>query len=332
LTGLTIETVNPFEYEAELKRLFVEHGVAHYPAFFDAAYPAAAALGSVHWVGFDSQRRIVMHVARFAHRFALGNRQVVGGLLVNLMVEKAHRTFFPVAAMMRKVVADSRAQGGLDFLYTNPNVEGGAIIKAAGLKPAGTLQRFALPLGANAWWADIGVRTYATARRLMSVRRPIALAEHSAAGFDSGRFEAPARRDVVTPFHPAEWFRIWLAGYPAPEDRWFTFGPAASPLAAVQVRGPEGSGSYRVLSVWRTPDIPLASILWPVAQVMTKASAKRLFVWTLAGSEFASDLLHMGFLARADSQPFFMTPFTPVGVELVAAVPRWEITDFDCDR
>src|SRR3972149_10518636 len=123
--ALTIEAVNPFEYQAELKGLFVAHGVPHYPKFFDAAYPAAVAAGAVHWIGFDEQRHVVMHMARFPHRFAMAERVVSGGLLMNLMVDPAHRTFFPAVALMRRVVADSKAGGGVDFLYTNPN-EGGA--------------------------------------------------------------------------------------------------------------------------------------------------------------------------------------------------------------
>jgi hypothetical protein len=62
-----------------------------------------------------------MHVACFPQRFRFGNREVVGGLMMNAMVARSFRTFFPAHALIRRAKADAKARGDIDFVYTDPN-------------------------------------------------------------------------------------------------------------------------------------------------------------------------------------------------------------------
>ena len=97
--SFTIAAVDALPYEREIKQLFLAHERPEFPDFFDRTYPAAVAQGARSWVGRDATGRLVMHIACVPRRFRFGTRDVVGGLLVNLMVASEHRTFFPALAL-----------------------------------------------------------------------------------------------------------------------------------------------------------------------------------------------------------------------------------------
>ena len=84
----TITAVNPLDHETDIKRLFVTHERADFPSFFDRAYPAGVRAGGVSWVGRDRAGQVVMHVACFPQRFRFGEREVVGGLMINALVAR----------------------------------------------------------------------------------------------------------------------------------------------------------------------------------------------------------------------------------------------------
>src|SRR5439155_544731 len=91
----TITAVNPLDHETDIKQLFVTHERADFPSFFDRAYPAGVRAGGVSWIGRNRAGQVVMHVACFPQRFRFGEREVVGGLMINALVAHLAPEFAP---------------------------------------------------------------------------------------------------------------------------------------------------------------------------------------------------------------------------------------------
>ena len=126
MSNLQIRCVNPLEHAGEIKELFLANERPDFPEFFDRAFPTAVESGGKSWIGVDATGQLGLHIARFPHRFVWGEHTVVGGLLVTLMAAKPHRTVVPALTLLRLVTEDSRADGGIDFLYADPNAAGSA--------------------------------------------------------------------------------------------------------------------------------------------------------------------------------------------------------------
>ena len=333
----TITTVNPLDHAEAIKRLFVTHGRAEFPGFFDRAYEVAVRAGGVSWVGRDRAGQLVMHVACFPRRFRFGTRDVVGGLLMNALVAEPYRSFFPARELMRRARDDIKARGDVDFLYTDPNEPARAVLEASGFRHIGTLQRLVLPVGDRRWLVDGVIRLLHVRargpRRARSVPDAIArrAAEHSAVAFETPSGNSPRLR----PHYGTALYAARLEGYPAPNDTWFTFfqnGVGSAPTAGLLVRGPDQSGHAMLHAVRRAPDLPLGQVIPGLVRALRAAGCARLQIVTLAHSDFAAELRHAGFVARQDSAPLLAAPLTATGDAVLSAVPQWEITDLDCDR
>jgi hypothetical protein len=333
-TSLKILSANPLDHAGAIKELFLAHDHPTFPEFFDRAYPSAVRSGGKSWIGVDAEGRLVMHIARFSRRFALGEREVVGGVLLDLMAAKSHRTFVPALTLMRQLTTDSKGERDVDFLYATPNAQATALLKAAGFATAGALGRFAFPLADERWYADASARAYHMVVRIRSWNTRVQVVEHPAQGFDTGPFERPAgTAPAVRPFRPPALYRQLLAGYPSSADHWFTFHQGArttQPRAAVLVRG----GADRVAtlySVSREPSLPLSAIVPALAGALRRAGYRRLSVWTLAGTHLAEELTRVGFVQRADQLPLMAYPVTELGADAFRSMKTWEITALDCD-
>src|SRR6266550_6050538 len=158
----TIEIANPLDYAAEIKDLFVAHGMPSFPDYFDRTYPAAVRSGAVSWLGRDESGRVVMHQACFPRRFRSAEREVVAGLMVNLMVATQYRAFFPALTLLRRAVQDLEARGGIDFLYADPNKAGEILLQAGRFARMGTLQRYVLPVSDRRVVLDGCIRLFHT--------------------------------------------------------------------------------------------------------------------------------------------------------------------------
>ena len=142
----TVRRVDPLTIGDELKTLFVTNDRPEFPEWFDRAYPLAVRDGASSWVSLDGNERVVAHVAGFWATISVRGRDVRGALLCNLMADQAHRTFFPVVTSVKRAVRDLR-ENGAEFIYTNPINPGSvAVMRAAGLKEIGAMNRFLLPL------------------------------------------------------------------------------------------------------------------------------------------------------------------------------------------
>jgi hypothetical protein len=333
-TSLKIGSANPLDHAGEIKKLFLADGHPEFPEFFDRAYPSAVRSGGKSWIGVDGEGSIVMHMARFPRRFTLGERAVRGGVLLNLMAAKSHRTFFPALTLMRQAIADSKDERDVDFLYGTPTPAGSALLKAAGFSTVGALQRFAFPLAGGRWYTDAAARVYRTMVRVRAWNTSAEAVEHAAQHFDADAFERPAGASpALRPFRPPELYRQCLADYPSSADYWFTLHEntcSIQPSAAVLVRG--ASGRIATLySLSREPSLPLSAIVPALAAALRTAGYRRLSVSTLAGTHFARELTRAGFIPRSDRMPMLALALTEFGADALRSMSIWEITALDCD-
>jgi hypothetical protein len=333
--SIEIVRANPLEYAAGIKELFVTHERPEFPEFFDRAYPSAVESGGASWIGFDPEHRPVLHAARFRQCFALGDRTLVGGLLANLMAATSHRTFIPALTLMRRIIADSRAEGEIDFLYSDPNPQALGLCRAVGLVPVATMRRFMLPLASRRWYMDAAIRVYRAIVNLRAPWRRVVAVAHAADRYDADALERPTGpAPTVRPFRPIALYRQRLAGYPTASDCWFTLHRrnAATPSSAAVLVRTSADGVARMMSVSRDPSMSMSEIIPPIARALRNDGSTRLWVSTLEESRFAAELARAGFVKRQDSYPVVALALTEAGATALRTMSNWEITDLDCDR
>ena len=306
MPGLNILCVNPLDHAEAIKELFRAHERPEFPEYFDRAYPSAVQKGAKSWIGLDANDQVVMHIARFSRRFALGERTVTGGLLVNLMVAKLYRTFLPALTLLRYQVRDSKANGEVDFLYGDPTPRAERILRAAGLSRTGTLERFVLPLSGRTWYEDVAVRSYLVLTRVRTRRHRLAGRAHAAQGFNANELERPVgQASVLRPFRPPTLYRERLPAYPGPTDYWFSFhenSRSAQPSAAVLVRGhPDRTAQW--VSLTRDPSVPVSALVPPLAARLRKDGYHQLWMCTLSEAQFAREMQAAGFFLRHKDSP-----------------------------
>ena len=333
-----IAIANPLDHAAAIKDLFVAHGLPGFPDFFDRTYPAAVRSGAMSWLGREEGGRVVMYQACFPRRFASAQREVVGGLMVNLMVATAYRAFFPALTLLKRVVQDLEARGGIDFLYADPNTAGRILLEAVGFAPIGTLQRYVLPVSDRRVVLDGFIRLFhAWLRARNGAGAGMAAVAHPAQQFPLGSVAAPRLTPpTVAAYHDAALYTSRLAGYPSPLDWWLTLHapdvPADAPAAALLIRGPDASGRATLKAWRRAPGVDPAAPLPSLIAQLRRRGCARLQVSTIAGSAFGRALRRAGFIPRDDTVPLLARALTPAGAACVAAVDAWEITDLECDR
>jgi hypothetical protein len=333
--NVEIRCANPIDHETAIKNLFTSNERPEFPEFFDRAYPSAVREGARSWIGLDSTGEIVLHMARFPRRFSLGDRTLVGGLLVNLMAAKSHRKTFPVLALLRRVIADSAADDSLDFLYGDPNPQAHSVLQIVGLTGIGSLERFAFPVAGGPWPADLGLRAYHWLRASTARRDSLTAMEHPADRFDLAPFVRPlGESSALRPFRPPEAFQQRLPGYPSAADRWFTFhrgGSATPAVAALLVRRIEDRVAH-IVSITSEPSIPPTALIPPLTRALRDAGFERAWLWTTVDSSLGRELKRAGFIPRNNTNPLLGKALTPAGEEVVRCSQKWEITDLDCDR
>jgi len=336
----TIAIANPLDYAAEIKDLFVAHGMPSFPDYFDRTYPAAVRSGAMSWLGRDESGRVVMHQACFPRRFRSAQRDVVACLMVNLMVATEYRAVFPALTLLKRVVQDLEARGGVDFLYADPNRPAWMLLQACRFARMGTLQRYVLPVSDRHAVLDGCIRLFHTWLRATNgggAGAGMAAVAHAAQEFPLGSVAVPRLTPpTVAAYHDAALYTSRLAGYPSTLDWWLTLhapdGQAGPPAAALLIRGPDASGRASVRAWRRAPGVDPATPVPGLIAQLRRRGCTRLQVSTIAESAFARALRRAGFIPRADTVPILAKALTPAGAACVAAVDAWEITDLECDR
>ena len=333
----TIAAVNPLDHADAIKQLFLDHERPEFPAFFDRAYPAGVKGGGVSWIGRDRAGHIVMHVACFPQRFRFGEREVVGGLMVNALVARRFRSFFPAHALIKRAKKDTEARGDIDFLYTDPNNQAKAVMDACGFVMVGSLTRYVLAVGDRRWLVDGAIQLlHAGVRVVRRTPRGAVLAAHPATEFSPARFEAPTGASPrLRAYHGPARYAARLEAYPTESDWWFTHQENGDPdafAAGLLVRGPDPAGVAVLHAIRRDARVPLGALVPGLVAALRSKGCRRLQVWTLAESLFAEELRRVGFAARDDAAPIVATGLTPAGQDVLRSAPLWEITSLECDR
>jgi len=333
----TITAVNPLDHEKDIKQLFVTNERPEFPGFFDRAYPHGVRAGGVSWVGRDRAGQVVMHLACFPQRFRFGEREVVGGLMINALVARPYRTFFPAHALIRRAKGDTKARGDIDFVYTDPNEQAKAVMDMYGFARVGTLTRYVLPVGDRRRLLDGAIRLFHAGVHAVTWSQGVAaLVGHPAAEFEPAPFETPSGDSPrLRPYHSSARYAMRMEGYPTASDWWFTLarnGDAGVPAAGLLVRGPNPSGVADLQAIHRDPDLPLAGLIRGLVAWLRARACTRLQVWTVAESQFAAELRHVGFVPREGAASIVATALTATGEAVLRSVHLWEITSLDCDR
>jgi hypothetical protein len=335
-SGLTIECVNPLAHGEEIKQLFLAHERPEFPDFFDRGYRDAVADGGTSWVGRDERGRLCAYIARFPSTFLFGDRIVRGGLLANVMVATAYRTFWPALALVRRVVNDSRQSASVDFLYTDPNESAASVLRAVGFRSVGVLRRFVLPLTDRRRSVDLGIWLYHLIGRVRARTTPLVVAEQRGSEAPEALDQAPtgATRSL-RPVQGASLYRRRLAGYPSPNDCWYTFhstGSQGVPVGRALVRRTDSHGLAMVCALQCEPMTLWSSVLVALAQRLREGGAARLEVYVMAESPAASDARRAGFSPREERIPVVALPLTALGAEVSAAGSDWRLQPVDLDR
>jgi hypothetical protein len=320
--------------------LFLAHGRPEFADFFDRTYPGAFADGATSWLGRDPGGRLVMHIACFPRRFKFGQREVVAGLLANLMVTKQYRSFFPALALINRLVQDSKARGVIDFLYTDPNEESRALLRGTRFVRVGTLQRYVLPVGDRRPYLDLGIRLLhafaAFVRAANGVPRRTTIVPHPAGRFQAETFGVPDKQSPrLAAYHDQALYVSRLDGYPGDQDWWLTVhrdGVTSRPEAAMLLRGPDASGLTVLHAVRWSPGLSVATVLPGLIAELRRRGCRRVQIKTVAESDLGRAFRRCGFLPREEAVPLSALPLTALGEECVRSVRDWEITDLECDR
>ena len=336
--SLTILRANPLEFEFGLKTLMTVHGYHAFPAFFDRGYLAAVQDGSESWLGVDENGTVQMNVTAFVHQFTLDGTTVRGGMLGNMMAATQYRTFFPMVALLRRLVADLTASQSLDFVYGDPGPETArAVFRGARITHVGDLDRFVLPIGDEKLWRAIGARLYCTILRARAGWRNSGVTGTLANSRQAGTHTLPdGPKSRLIPLHTPELYSRRLPEYPSSADRWIEMrrGAISEPSAAAAlVRGPVDPGRVLAVNVLRrAPGVPVRSFVPTLARVGRGLGAQRIQVETLRESDLARELVSAGFRPRGDVVPIFAHAFTTAGRETLRRVADWEVTAVDMER
>lgn len=335
--SLSVEGIEPLAKVPELLQLFRDNGEPLIADFIQRAYPVLAKAGARSWIGHDAAGRVVMHIARFRHTYQFGTEELAGGLLGNLMVDAAHRTFFPAMSLVRRLVEETRRSRAVDFLYADPHNGAPAVLKAAGFRPLGTLRRFILPVSDHRAPISLALSVWHGARGMRAAARDLPAEARPASAFAPTWTEVPAGvSNRLRPVRPADWYRNRLGGFPSARDWWMVVDatPGGSPAVAALVRGvKEPAGLFTLCALHRDPSLAVRTAVAAILPALRERGCTRLQIWTMSESEFAAELRAAGFSDRFDDDsPVVVLPITERGEEVAASPAMWETTHIDYDR
>ena len=226
----------------------------------------------------------------------------------------------------------------LDFLYSDPQPKSVGVNKAAQLKQVGALDRFVIPLSDHRPTHALAARAYATAVCLRNRRTAASCTTIDSTAYDVDRFDVPiGTSSRLRPRHADGMYRRRLRGYPGPDYAWCEFRlpghrRAKEPDVAVLLYGPDEKKIAHVWAIRRAPTIALSPLIPGLLRAARDRGAHRLQIETVRESDFARELLRIGFRKRDDLLPVFGKAITPAGDEVVNAIQEWEITGFDTER
>lgn len=279
MMAFEIERCNSLLRADEIKALFLRNDRRTFPAVFDRAYPSAMAAGGSSWIARNAQGAVVGHLAAFPRLFRSAVRRARAALLVDLLVEGAHRNFWSAVELCRRAVSDLRAAGDFDFAFTDPTPPAQLVLRAAGFAPNDALERFVTPLHA----------LYNGFFRIAARAEPL-LAERV------GRGSEARVAEVLRAVPPGSYFRAErslelyatrLGGDAITDWEWLVLRPQrdpGAPDAALVLTARQAGGTTLgiVDLVWDDRRVSVASVLQAVIEVARQEGYRKLSVASLA--------------------------------------------------
>jgi hypothetical protein len=326
----TVKRIDPLTMGDQIKALFVNNERPEFPGWFDRAYPMAVKEGAASWVLVDPENRVLAHVGGFHTRLLVEGRELRGGLLVNLMADKDHRTFFPVVSVIKRAVKDMKADGA-EFIYTNP-INPGAIatMKAGGLGQIGDSNRFLLVLGHSNPVVDLGVTTIARARRAWLPR----VNAHQVDLAEAVRWttEEVAGVSAVTPRRLASLYPIRQENFGVGQDLGIRLtDKSGAVVGAAIVRMPPAPAPSTLTTLRCTGLDRVAGSVTAVGALLRDLGVKRLQGGALMNTPFAKELQRGGFLLRKEPWAVVSAGFTDQGRTAAAGLATSDLEVIDLD-
>lgn len=291
MTEVVVQMCDPRDYESEIKALFARNGQPGFEAVFDRAYRKRAEHGLRSWVGMmDGQ--VVMHVAVSPLRFAGCGLSLQAGVLGDLMVDESQRDFWAPVRLLRRMVADVKKAGDIDFLLSTTVFEAESVFKAGGFKPLGVMRRYLLP----AYWPYL---LFARLRgRVKSARyRPGNIDEWNARKLSSATADGEwLRPETHTRFYQTRIPRVEYA-----DATWISVGKDAGTTEgwALLSRNSVLPGELGVADLfWQENGLTMSEVVHAGARWTRKQGLNKLTFSLLGESAAAQQLEKIGFLAR----------------------------------
>lgn len=316
MADFSIQQCPPSARAAEILALFQRAGQPEFATVYERVYRVREPLGLRSWVGVSGDQ-VALHMSVAPEAFSGGPRPLTAGLLGDLMADEAHRNFWSPLKLVRRMVADVRANRTADFLITSYAQAAEAVFKAAGFRKYGELYRHVLPL---TW-------PYPLLRRLVHrgrVPRLIAIpfGEAQADAF-LGRLGSPG---CFRPIATAQYFDTRMPRSEYPAGTWLLAGSAESPEAVVLV-SPKPQGELVIADVlWRDADAPLAGVFLAVARWAARQGHRRVTVTTAKGSRVSVAAQRAGFLIRPG--PWYVMMLALCTPETIPPPEEWSFTPF----
>jgi hypothetical protein len=236
-------------------------------------------------------------VSVFPRTFLDGSAERRAALVMDLLLDPEHRTFWSATRLVRRMIADLRQEGGWSFAYGDPVRAAQAVVMAAGLREIGAFDRFVFPL----------VGPYVTLRRVLS-RSPIVSARWvadpdqwtldaiGAGSYFAGRRSPDlyATRYQSGDGSGARWLELRLPG-------------RSTGVAGLALTLPQAGRVLRVLDLrWNEELLSAEGVLLGVVRAAREAGFGKLDVQCLRPSEFANRIRRAGFIARGSVLPIYM--------------------------
>ena len=329
---LTIESTDPMSVGSGIKALFADDGDATFGPWFDVAYPIVLRRGGLSWVGRDAAGVVRSHIAQVPQWFDVAGREVRGGNMMNMLVARDHRSLFHALALVKRMIADSRAAGTVDFLYGTPNEGFAILLERTPFKPVGTVQRFTLPTGDARPVLGTALSALAMLRRLLA--RGLRAVVVPAGAYDCGPAVAlDGTLGSLRPLRDESLFRFRIPGYPSADDCWVELRDRSGTLsAAALLRGDRATRTATIISLHWRRGAELGPALRALGWQARRLGNFRLQMFVLESSPLASSLRRAGFIARADARRLFAVGLTQIGEECVAALGQGDLAGVDCDQ
>jgi hypothetical protein len=316
MPDLVLEQSLPSARAAEIQALFDRAGQPEFSATYERSYRVRERFGLRSWVGIEAAR-VVLHISVSPERFSIGSVSFTGGLPGDLMADAAYRQFWHPLKLVRRMVADVKREGKLDFLLTSfvPAAEG--VFRAAGFMHFAALQRHTMPL---VWpWPFV--------RRLMHGETPPRL---TAFAFTDDRpIEAMTKLrspDCMRPVPSREYYATRMPRIEYPAGTWLIAGDPAAPDAAVLV-SPTPHRDLSIVDVlWRDVDVRLSGLLSAVATWAARHGHRRAYITTIPGTRLANAALSAGFIARPSESALMLLPIADK--EKLPPPEQWVLTPF----